>query len=72
MNKLFKPNFDKKQFTISIDVFENGLSFTITPAEKTPMYYEVLGVIHQMLYSVMEDQRKESKNEFAKLTKSLK
>jgi hypothetical protein len=66
METIFKPNFEKKQFSIVIDVYENGLSFGVIPKEKSPMYYEVLGAIHQMLYSVMETQRQESKKEIKK------
>lgn len=69
MNENFKPNFEKKQFSIVIDVYENGLSFNVVPEAKSPMYYETLGAIHQMLYSVMENQRQESKKEFAKSKK---
>ena len=72
MNTPFKPNYEKKQFSIVIDVFENGLSFGVTPAEKSPMYYEVLGALHQATYSVMENQRDEARNEFVKHNKSKK
>lgn len=69
METPFKPNFEKKQFSIVIDVYENGLTFNVIPEAKSPMYYETLGAIHQMLYSVMENQRQAAKSEFAKQKK---
>jgi len=72
MEAPFKPNFEKKQFSIVVDVYDNGISFNVTPHEKSPMYYEVLGAIHQMLYSVMENQRQESRKEFVKSKKQTK
>ena len=72
MNTPFKPNYEKKQFSIVIDVYENGLAFIVNPAEKSPMYYETLGALHQTVFSIMENQREEARNEFVKHNKSKK
>jgi hypothetical protein len=66
MSETFKPSYEKKQFSIVIDVYENGLAFIVTPAEKSPMYYETLGALHQTVFSIMENQREEARKEFAK------
>jgi len=70
MNDIFKPNYEKKQFSIVIDVYDNGLEFSVKKEEIQPKYYEVMGAIHQTLHSIMESQRRESKKEYAKHLKT--
>lgn len=68
----FKPNYEKKQFTITIDVYDNGLTFNVEKGEAMPKYYEVLGALHQTVHSIMENQRAEAKKEFIKHSKLTK
>lgn len=72
MNTPFKPNYENKHFSIVIDVYENGLTFIVNPASKHPMYYEMIGALHQATFSVMESQREAAKKEFVKHNKKTK
>ena len=72
MSESFKPDYSEKQFSIVIDAYDNGLTFTVKGVKQEPKYYEVIGAIHQMLYSVMEKQRQESVNEFEKQSNANK
>ncbi|MDO9186948.1 MAG: hypothetical protein Q7W13_13120 [Bacteroidia bacterium] len=45
-NKLFKPNFDKPLFTITIQVFENCAKVGVAPENGREVgYHEVIGAL---------------------------
>lgn len=73
MNKPFKVDYTTKNFSIVIDVYENGLTFQVNEGYTMPNYHEMLGALHHALYGVMENQRKEARKAFAKTgNKALK
>ncbi len=67
-NKLFKPDFTKKRFTLTIDVFENCCSLKVSSDDdkKEINYHEVIGALETQKHHLMTLQREENIKLFKK------
>lgn len=56
-NKPFKPDFSKKKYSITIEVFENCNKILITPyGDYKPTYHEMVGVLEVNKINMIMDQ----------------
>lgn len=67
-DKLFKPDYTKKRFTITIEVYENGQVFNVDTHEPDNKgnYYEVVGAIEAMKVHVIGLQGMKNRKEYKK------
>lgn len=71
-NKLFKPNFDKLLFTITIEVFENCAKLAIGNKNGSDInYHQAIGALETQKHNLIFLQR-EANIKAAKLLKKTK
>jgi len=77
MTKLFKPDYSKKLYTISIDVYENAHQFCInSEINYSPGYQECIGIMEIVKTALLRDMQdiniKEAKKYFDNVPKTKK
>lgn len=69
-NKLFKPDYDKPLFTITIQVKENCAMFGVEGhGEYKPTYHEVMGALETQKIGLIFQQREENIKQSKKVVK---
>lgn len=68
--KLLTPDYSKKRFTITIEVFKNGNLFSTVPEKNyKPAYQEIVGAIEITKYSLLSQQSGNNQKEYSKIKK---
>lgn len=71
--KNFKPNYEKKLYTLKIDVYENSQTSEVQAHDDYPVkYHEVIGVCETTKHSLMETQREHNRKAYKEYLKKNK